>query len=166
MSLIIKKIELSLTDFKNLPHQKDQSIIFLIIRFVRKKYYFNLVDRAIFLSHKLFHDANSKIVKQILLDLLIPADVCTEKMKRVNALFLTRERRANEQIRLRNRFTVVSHVNRAGLDFLSRLSGTWITVRPISEPHFLIHTSFTRVRNSAFARFIFSMWFTVTFINI
>ena len=50
-------------------------------------------------------------------------------MKRANVLFLTRERRMNEKIRLRNRFTVVSNVNRVGLDFSSRLSGAWITVR-------------------------------------
>ena len=54
-------------------------------------------------------------------------------MKRANALFLTRERRVNEKIRLRNRFTVVSRVNRAGLDFTSRFSGTWITVRPFTR---------------------------------
>ena len=34
---------------------------------------------------------------------------------------------------MRNRFTVVSHVNRAGLDFSSRLSGTWIAVRPFTR---------------------------------
>ena len=45
-------------------------------------------------------------------------------MKRANTLFLTRERRVNEKIRLRNRFTVVLHVKRAGLDFSSRHSGT------------------------------------------
>ena len=47
-----------------------------------------------------------------------------EKMKRANAMILTRERRMNEKMWLRNRFTDVSHVNRAGLDFSSRLSGT------------------------------------------
>ena len=45
----------------------------------------------------------------------------TESMKRANALFLTRERRVNEKMSLRNRFTVVSHVNREDLNFSSRL---------------------------------------------
>ena len=44
-------------------------------------------------------------------------------MKRADALFLTRERRVNEKMWLRNRFAVGSRVNRVGLDFSSRLSG-------------------------------------------
>ena len=62
-------MKLFLIGFKNLPHQIDQSIIFPIIGFVRKKKkIYNLVDRAIFLSHTTFHGANFKIVKQILLN--------------------------------------------------------------------------------------------------
>ena len=62
-------------------------------------------------------------------------------MKGANALFLTRERRVNEKIWLRNRFTVVSHVNRAGLDFSSRLSGTRITIRPFTRLRAVFHVS-------------------------
>ena len=40
----------------------------ILIQFVRKKIVYNLVDRAISLSHKTFHDANLKIVKLILLN--------------------------------------------------------------------------------------------------